>query len=124
MDEEKSFVDEIYNFKGEWGIPSKCGLKIIDKKDRTIIIVTEFYKSNPGTSVTNWNTHLATELCVKFNIHPEKMIFIEHAPEMSSRFSFYKETFDRVSFDWDGKSFSNPRWERITREEIYELINT
>ncbi|UCG27634.1 MAG: hypothetical protein JSV24_11790 [Bacteroidales bacterium] len=123
MAKKNIFVDEIYFFKGKWDIPSKCGLKIVDKKDKTIILVTEFYESNPGTSVTNWNTHLATELCLKFNINPENMIFIEHSPEMSSRFSFYKETFDLVSFDWDGSSFSNPRWKRISREEVFELIN-
>ena len=117
------FVDEIFHFKGEWEVPSQCGLKIIRKKKQTIILVTEFYDSNPGTSITNWNIHLVKEICHKYNIDPNQMIFIEHTPEMSSTLTFYKETFDRVEFTWDGSSFSDPQWIRINREEVIKLTD-
>ena len=124
MNDQNQFVDEIYHFKGKWDVPSLCGLKIVKKKKKdAIILVTEFYDTNPGTSITNWNTHLAKEICQKYRIDPNHMLFIEHTPKMSKTLSFYQETFDRVSFTYDGESFTNPQWERISREEVLKLIN-
>lgn len=123
MKGQDQFVDEMYHFKGEWGVPSLCGLKVVYKKDSAVILITEFYDTNPGTSITNWNTHLAKEICQKYRIDPNKMIFIEHTPKTSSTLTFYRETFDRVSFTWDGESFANPRWKRISKEEVIQLMN-
>lgn len=124
MKQQDKYVDEIYHFKGEWEVPSSCGLKIVKKSGSTIVVVTEFYDSNPGTSVTNWNHHLASEICSKYGIKPTEMIFIERSPRMSSKLSFYDEIFDIVSFSWDDSSFSNPKWKRITKEKVDELLNT
>lgn len=123
MKGQNQFVNEMYHFTGEWGVPSLCGLKVVHKKETAIILVTEFYDVNPGTSITNWNTHLAKEICKKFRIDPNKIIFIEHTPKTSSTLSFYQETFDRVSFTYDGESFTNPKWERISKEEVLKLIH-
>ena len=123
MNDQDPFVDEIYHFKGEWDTPSLCGLKIVKKKEKAIIVVTEFYDTNPGTSITNWNTHLATEIIQKYRIDPNHIIFIEHTPEMSKTLSFYQETFDRVTFNWDGASFTDPQWERISKEEVIKLMD-
>ncbi len=123
MNDQNQFVDEIYHYKGEWDVPSLCGLKIVKNKERAIILVTEFYNKNPGTSITNWNTHLAKDLCQKYRIDPNHMIFIEHTPKMSKTLSFYQETFDRVTFKWDGESFTDPHWERISKEEVIKLMD-
>jgi len=48
----KTYYDEIFDFSGQWGMPSKCGLKILKKRNKNIVIVTEMYQENPGTSVT------------------------------------------------------------------------
>ena len=123
MNNQYQFVDEIYHFKGEWDIPSLCGLKIVKKKEKAIILVTEFYDTNPGTSITNWNTHLAKEICQKYRIDPKHMVFIEHTPKTSKTLSFYQETFDRVRFRWDGVSFNDPQWERISKKEVIKLMD-
>jgi hypothetical protein len=123
MNDWDPLFDEIFHFRGKWEVPSQCGLKIVRKKEQTIILVTEFYDSNPGTSITNWNTHLAKEICHKFEIDPVRMIFIEHSPEMSSSLTFYKETFDRVEFIWDGESFTEPKWIRMDKDEVLTLLN-
>jgi len=123
MKGQDQFVEEMYHFKGEWGIPSLCGLKIVKKKENAIILVTEFYDTNPGTSITNWNTYLAQEICQKYRIDPNRMIFIERTPKMSSTLSFYQETFDRVTFAWDGESLTDPQWERISIEEVIKLMD-
>ena len=123
MNNSDPFVEEVFHFKGEWEIPSLCGLKIAKREDLTIVLVTEFYDSNPGTSITNWNTHLAKEICQKYDINPSRMMFIEHSPKMSSSLSFYKETFDRVEFTWNGEYFSDPKWIRVGKEEVMKLFN-
>ena len=123
MNNPDPFVDEVFHFRGEWDVPSQCGLKIVKGKEQTLVLVTEFYDSNTGTSITNWNTHLAKKICQEYDINPSRLIFIEHSPKMSSSLSFYKETFDRVEFTWDGENFSDPKWLRIDKEEVMKLFN-
>jgi len=119
---KSKYIDEIYEFKGLWDVPSFCGLKIVVKDDKTIIIATELYDSNPGSSVTSWVDKLATELVFKNQIDHYNLIFIEHSPDRKSNLEFYKETFDKVSFDWDGDKFTSPKWNRMTKEEVDKLI--
>jgi hypothetical protein len=75
------YVDQIYHFKGAWDVPSFCGLKIIQKIEKTIIIATDLYDHNPGSSVTSRAKELATELIHKFKIDTHKLVFIEHLPD-------------------------------------------
>lgn len=119
---DSKYIDHIYHFKGAWDVPSFCGLKIIVKKDITIMVVTELYDSNPGSSVTSWIDKLATELIRKFDIDPEKLILIEHNPDRKSSLEFFKENFDKVNLDWDGTKFMNPVWERISVEQFFNLL--
>jgi hypothetical protein len=123
MISHSQYIDQIYHFKGAWDVPSFCGLKIIEKIDKTIVIATELYDSNPGSSVTSRVDKLATELINKYNINHEKLIFIEHNPDRKSSLEFFKETFDRVNFEWDGTKLMNPSWERLSLEKVNDLIN-
>jgi hypothetical protein len=120
---DSKYIDEIYHFKGAWEVPSFCELKIISKPVKTIIITTELYESNPGTSVTSWVDKLATELIQKFKINPDQLTFIVHNPDRKSNLEFFKETFDIVSFEWKGEKFINPSWKRITKQELDFLIS-
>src|SRR4030042_3404055 len=108
MKKELNYIDEIYEYKGKWGVLSKCGLKIKKKDDNDIIIATELYDENPGTSIANWNCVLAATLCQEMGLEPEKLVFIEHTPDKGSKLENYRETFHRVIFHWDGKNFSDP----------------
>jgi hypothetical protein len=58
----------------------------------------------------------------KYFVSHDNMIIIEHNPDRKSNLEFYKETFDIVQFQWDGKGFVNPSWERITAEEVDRMI--
>ncbi|MBO4774944.1 MAG: hypothetical protein J5516_09255 [Bacteroidales bacterium] len=42
------YYDEIFDFKGQWDMPSSCGLKIRNVEGRTYVIVIELYQENPG----------------------------------------------------------------------------
>ncbi len=122
-DKERNFIDEVYDYEGLWGIPSKCGLKIAKHKNQTVVIITELYEDNPGTSVTEYCAQLAQILSEDKKIKPEEMIFILHTPDVGSKYEFLHETFDIVSFTIENGKFSGPEWERISRNEVVKMIN-
>ena len=122
MKEQSKYRDRIYHFKGKWDVPSICGLKVVEKPDKTIVIATNLYDENPGTSISRWSAQLATSICNDLNIDPAKLLFIEHNPDVHSRLDFYRETFDIVTFQRDGDRFTQPKWKRITKEEVDGLI--
>ncbi len=117
-----NYIDNIFDFKGLWDAPSRCGLRVIKKQDRHIVVVTELFEENPGTSITEFNTELAAIIVGEFGLDPEKLIFIEHNQDRGSKLDHYKESFDLVRFRRDGSRFSDPDWERIGRERVDDLI--
>ena len=117
------YFDEIYEFKGLWDIPSKCGLKVLEKKAQTIVVATELYNFNPGTSIATYCPQLATIICNHKKIDPLKFRFIIHNPVIKSNISFLNEFFYTVDLEWNGTSFMNPKWNQITKEEFNGIIN-
>ncbi|MDL2261963.1 hypothetical protein LJC11_00475 [Bacteroidales bacterium OttesenSCG-928-I21] len=115
-------IDEIFEFKGIWDMPSKCGLKIISQNNKNIIIVSELYQANPGTSITQASCLLAKQICSHYNIPMTEMTYIEHNPDMNSKLSFYDEEFYHVTFEIEDKNFINPKWKQLTPEEIMDFL--
>ncbi|HNW26846.1 MAG TPA: hypothetical protein PKN50_00080 [Spirochaetota bacterium] len=115
-------MDSTFEFKGRWDAPSRCGLKVVKKQDRHIVIVTELFEENPGTSITEFNTELAAIISREFSLDPDKLLFIEHNPDRGSKLDHYQESFDIVHFQRNGGRFSDPEWERVTRDRVDELI--
>jgi hypothetical protein len=117
------YMDRYFEYKGQWESPSKCGLKIVKRKDRkTLAIVTEIYRQNPGTPVTEWCAPLANQILKVLNENPENFIFVEHTPDLKSKLSFYEETFDLVTFEWNGNQYENPQWKRLNQEQVNDLM--
>ena len=116
------YQDQVYHFKWFWDLPSICGLKVVKRKEKTIIIATDLFEDNPGTSITEWNSKLAKELCDKFEIDYNKLIYIEHTPDKKTKLSFNQETFYKVNFQIENDIFDNPSWEKLTKEEVNNLI--
>ena len=112
MREHQKYIDEIYHFKGKWEMPSLCGLKILKKADNHIIILTELYEENPGSSVTDMIETLAKEIISKYAIEPESAVFIVRNPERSSHYTFFAETFHHALMNWDGEKFTGLDWEK------------
>jgi hypothetical protein len=111
-------IIEIFDFKGLWDVHSRCGLRIMQKDDKYIVIVSELYQDNPGTSITQASCLLAKQICEVHHLPKEKIIYIEHNPDMNSKLSFYDEEFYLVTFYMDRGDFSNPQWRQLTTEEI------
>jgi len=121
--EFNNYMDRYFDYQGQWDCPSRCGLKIVQLKDgKTLAIATEIYRQNPGTPVTEWCAQLATQILLDQKCPPQQFIFVEHTPDLRSKLTFYGETFDLVHLDWDGTSFVSPKWSRITRQQIDEMM--
>jgi hypothetical protein len=117
-----SYMERMFDFEGQWDAPSRCGLKIVTKKDETIVIVSELFENNPGTSVTSFIARLATIIVKKFGIDPANTRFIEHCPDRGSKLDHYQESFDLVRLRWDGTQYNDPEWKRITKDVVDEMI--
>ncbi len=119
----EKYYDEIFNFEGQWNLPSKCGLKVIETKDKKIIIVTELYQENPGSSVTYAGGLLAKQICEKKGFNKHDIIYIECNPNTNSKLSFYDEEFFQVNFDLENGEFVNPHYKQLTSEEMKRYIS-
>lgn len=115
-------IDIIFEFAGLWGLPSKCGLRQLSVNGRNIVLVTELYQDNPGTSITQVTTSLAMQVCEKFRINPANLIYIEHSPPMNSKLSFYDEEFYQVCFELSDGKLINPTWQMLAPEEIKRYL--
>jgi len=122
MKTDPEYIDSIHEFEGQWGVESRCGLKVVENNDKRIFIVTELYAENPGTSITNFCAQLATRLRQKYNVPPGDFVLVEHCPDRGSRLEFYRETFDIVKMGWDGDRFIDPDWERIEKDDLDRMI--
>ena len=95
------YYDEIFNFKGEWDMPSACGLKIRTLNGKPCVIVTELYQDNPGTSVTYAGRKLVEQICQAKGLDINDIVYLECNPDTNSKLSFYDEEFFAVDFDAD-----------------------
>jgi hypothetical protein len=112
----ENYYDEIFNFKGQWDMPSSCGLKIIQKADSTFVIVTELYQDNPGTSITASGSSLAEQICRAKGLKQENISYLECSPDTNSKLSFYDEEYFEVQF---GKQ---PVYRLLDQEEVKVLF--
>ena len=113
----EKYYDEFFNFKGQWDLPSCCGLKIL-KRDKTVVIVTELYQDNPGTSVTAAGLGLAKQICHAKGLNMEEIIYLECSPNTNSKLTFYDEEFFMVTF----KDSEKPAYRRLQTDELKELL--
>ncbi|MDE6152865.1 MAG: hypothetical protein K2G21_01805 [Muribaculaceae bacterium] len=118
MKVSEEYYDELFDFKGQWDMPSRCGLKIRNVKGTPVIIVTELYQENPGTSVTYAGESLARQVCEAKKLDFDTVRYVECTPDTNSKLSFYDEEFYEVNFkatDPAGK------YTRLTAHQIEEI---
>ena len=114
----EKYYDEIFEFAGQWEQPSACGLKIIDKEGKKIVIVTELYQDNPGTSVTSAGKSLAKQICERKGLSLSEMMYLECTPDTNSVLSFYDEQYFEVTFH----DTQPANYRKLSREEIEMLF--
>ena len=118
----KKYYDEIFDFKGQWDAPSKCGLKTIVNKGKTIVVVTELYQDNPGTSVTYTGYSLFHQICAHKGFTASDVIYIECNPDTNSKLSFYDEEFYEVIFPVSNEGVGTPTYRKLSANEITTLL--
>lgn len=118
----ESYYDQIFSFNGQWGMPSKCGLKIIEKNGKHVIIVTELYQDNPGTSVTYAAGSLLLQICQNKGYKVEDTLYIECNPNTHSVLSFYDEEYFLVNFRQEGDKLVDPTYKQLSKEETAQLF--
>ena len=122
MKVDDKYFDEIFDFAGQWDMPSKCGLKMIPLDDHTIILTTELYQDNPGTSITYAGGSLIKQICDAKKLDINKIMYIECNPNSNSKLSFYDEEMFRVTFDLQDGIPTNLQYEQLPQEEIRRLL--
>ena len=115
----QKYYDEIFEFAGQWDLPSACGLKIIERDQKKIVVVTELYQDNPGTSVTSAGKHLAKQICERKGLSLPEIMYLECTPDTNSVLSFYDEQYFEVTF-----AETQPAcYRKLSKEEIEKLFN-
>lgn len=112
------YYDEIFPFKGQWDMPSSCGLKIRCADDKTYVIVTELYQDNPGTSVTYAGRSLAEQICEAKGLSLDRIVFIECNPCTNSKLSFYDEEYFAVDFT----AAPAHKYRQLSRDEVMKMM--
>jgi hypothetical protein len=119
----EDYYDEVFEFKGQWDMESRCGLRIVEKNGQTAVIVTELYQDNPGTSVTYAGYTLARQICEHRGLEPAKIQYIECNPDTNSKLSFYDEEYFEVSFPEATGSSGRPAYRQISADEVKALFS-
>ena len=114
-----NYYDEIFPFKGDWEMPSACGLKIRRAEGETYVIVTELYQENPGTSVTYAGKSLAEQICEAKGLDLKKIVYLECNPDTNSKLSFYDEEYFEVDFDADIQH----KYRQLSKEEVAKILS-
>lgn len=122
MKEIETVNIEYFNFRGLWDIPSACGLKIYRCEKYVVAVVSELYRQNPGTTITDVPVQLATQICEKYSIDINSLLYVEHNPETITKLSFYEEEFFRVHFTVNADKLSNPQYEKISKADLESLV--
>lgn len=114
-------IDMIFDLKGFLGLKNSYRLKIFRTPEKDVVIATEL-RDDPEKSTSNTADKLATQVIDKFEINPERLLWIEHYPTLILDSSVKKERFDTVKLQWNGKKFSNPEWKNIQKEDVETMI--
>ena len=116
----KKYYDEIFEFTGQWEQPSACGLKIINKDYKKIVVVTELYQDNPGTSVTSVGKNLAKQICEKKGLSLPDIMYLECTPDTNSVLSFYDEQYFEVTFN----DTQQATYRKLSKDEVECLFSS
>lgn len=118
----EKYYDEIFEFAGQWDMPSACGLKTIVKNDKTYIITTELYQENPGSSITYTGGSLIKQICDRKGHDINNIVYIECNPNTNSKLSFYDEEMFEVSYDLEDGMPTHLRYRQLSADEIKNIV--
>lgn len=116
--------DEILVYRPWTGVEARCRVRIFRRSNCAVVIVSEV-PDNPGMSVTNPAEVIATQVVRESGLDPRTTLWIEHYPDRkrpAQHDPVFQETWDLVTFQWDGQEARHPRWRRLEKNEVLEMI--
>lgn len=112
----------IYTFKPQANrVEARCGIRVLWAPTGDLVVIATELPDNPGMSITNAAEEVATTIYQEYGqgqIEPQQMLWIEHYLERVSSTGLIPESFDLVTFRWDGRQFTNPDWRRLGAQEL------
>lgn len=116
-------IDRVHFYRGLFGSEAKCRLRVYEETEKPPVAIATELPDHPGTSVTNGAGPLATEVGALLERPEAGMVWIEHYPKHGEgRGSDEQESFDLVTFSATASGFVDPKWRRLTTEEVERLI--
>jgi hypothetical protein len=119
-------IDQLKDFKDLLNYDSKYGIKISQRKDGAYVVVITELTSDRRFSTKYSYEKIANQIRTDYEILPNELIFIEQYPEKGRKnSSFYREeTYDLISFTWNGREYKNPRRKHLPKKEFRKIINS
>ena len=112
-----SGVDIKLHYEGHQGCASVCDVLIEHGTGSILVTVTE-RSDNPSTSVTNSAEVIASRVAVTMpSCAMPTVRFVEHYPDRGALAEIYAE----VTFDWEDRTASNPRWRHLGSDGYHQL---
>lgn len=103
---------EYFAYKSGNRADGVCLIERIDLPDGRIVVACIQTAGNPGQSITNCVEELAIQVCERFDIPADKLIWLEHYDQdISDPDEWRLVTFETMP---PGGMFENPRWTVVT----------
>jgi hypothetical protein len=103
---------ELFAYKARNGMDGVCLIERIDLPDGRIAIICIAAAGNPGNSITNCVEWLCFQVCERYDIPPDRLVWIEH-------YDYYEPPeWNLVTFEKSPPKhlFLNPSWTTMTAE--------
>ena len=103
---------ELFAFKAGNRADGVCLIERIDLPDDRIVIACMQVGGNPGNSITNCVEELCFQVCERFDIPGDRLVWLEHYDYGDT------EEWDWVTFDRQPPNhlFEKPKWTEMTPE--------
>lgn len=99
-----------FAFKARNRMDGVCLIERIDLPDGRIVVACMQVAGNPGNSITNSAEYICDQVCRKFSIPPDKLVWLEHYDFFSDN-EWKLVTFGVMPPVGD---FAKPRWTKMT----------
>ncbi len=102
---------DFFAYKASNGCDGVCLVERIDLPDGRIAIVLVQTEGNPGQSITNSIESVCFQVCERFQLPAERVVWIEHYDVGGMSKEWHLVRFERQPPD---HPFENPSWTRVT----------
>jgi len=101
---------ELFAYKAGNGMDGVCLIERIDIPDGRIVLACIDVAGNPGNSITNCVEELCFQVCERFDIPTEKLVWLEHYD------TFGDAEWNVVTFSQfpPNGPFQDPKWSKMT----------